>query len=108
MGEKQLREPRREIIREEWEIPAESDFWSNLGRGLIGLAFASALAAVPLADPVVQAIFVTVAVCTLIAGGGSLFVDRDVNRGRRPKRSRVIEEIVESGFTSSPKDRLSG
>ncbi len=86
---------RRVITREEWEIPAESDRWFNAGLMIIGIAAGAAIAVFTVDNSVVQAVFGTLAVCLLVGGAACLLVDRELNRSRRPKRSRVIDQTEE-------------
>ena len=96
-GAEEIRRPptRREILREEWDIPAESDRLFNVGLAIIVFAAGVGIAVIPLDDPVVQASLGTLAACLLVVGVACLFLNREVNRGRRPRRSRVIEETVD-------------
>lgn len=92
----QSRVKRRVIARQEREIPAESGVWFNLGLAVVGTAVGAAISAATLVNsPVVQAVLATIAVCAALAGASYFVVDHDVNRGRRVKRSEVIEEYVE-------------
>lgn len=103
---------RREIEREEWERPAESDAWRNWAFFILSLATAAGIAALSFADPVRRAVFLTASVFLLIGGIGCFFVDRAVNRGRRPKRTLLVERLVERSrpgpFTDPPKHRRPG
>jgi hypothetical protein len=86
---------RRVLTREEYEIPAESDRWFNIGLTILGIAAGAGIAALTVDNPVTQAVLGTLAACFLVGGMGCLLADREINRGRRLKRSRVIEDIAE-------------
>lgn len=86
---------RRVIEREEWEIPPESDRWFNVGLAILSTAVGAGIAVLTVDDLVVQAVLGTLAVCLAVGGVLCLLFDRELNRGRRPKRSRVIQKTVE-------------
>jgi uncharacterized oligopeptide transporter (OPT) family protein len=67
-----------------------------VGLAAIGIAAGSAVAAATVVDGVTtRAILWTVAACIALAGVSYLIVHHDVNRGRRVKRSEVVEEYSE-------------
>lgn len=80
------------IERAEWEIPPESDRWFNIGLTILGIAAGAGIAALTVDELVVRAALGTLAVCLLAGGVSFLHFDHELNRGRRPKRSLVIEE----------------
>lgn len=90
------RHQRRVIRRQVREIPPESNLWFAVGLAAIGIAAGSAVAAATVVDGVTtRAILWTVAACIALAGVSYLIVHHDVNRGRRVKRSEVVEEYSE-------------
>ncbi|HEX6782027.1 MAG TPA: hypothetical protein VF125_08360 [Solirubrobacterales bacterium] len=87
---------RRVIRRQVREIPVESNVWFAIGLAAVGIAAGAALTAATVVDnPVVIAILWTVATCVALAGASYFIVHHDVNRGRRIKRSEVVEEYAE-------------
>jgi drug/metabolite transporter (DMT)-like permease len=88
---------RRVIDRREREIPPESSIWFNLGLAAVGIAAGAAAAAVTVVDSAVaEAVLWTSSAFVLVAGISYFFVHREVNRGRRVKRSQVIEDVEET------------
>jgi hypothetical protein len=97
---------RRVIDREEYELPAESSLWSNLAITTFGLAVGVAVAALDQDRPVLRGVLWTLGACLAIGAAVFFFVHRDVNRGRRPRRSLVIEEVVDqSGWSTPPANK---
>jgi drug/metabolite transporter (DMT)-like permease len=100
-GNQDARTPRREvkrrlIYRQEREIPPESDVWLNLGLAIVGIAAGAAIAAATVVrNPVTEAILWTASACLTVTGFSYLLVHREVNRGRRLRRSQVIEDVEE-------------
>jgi hypothetical protein len=85
----------RVLDREEWEVPAQTDRWFNVGLMIISIAAGAAIAALSVERPVARAVLWTLAACLGVAGVGCLLLDREINRGRRSKRSRVVEETMD-------------
>jgi hypothetical protein len=87
---------RRVINRQEREMPDESSVWFNLGFAAISIAAGAATAAATVVhDPIIEAVLWTVAACAALAALSYFLAHHDVNRGRRVKRSEVIEEYME-------------
>lgn len=84
------------ITRQVREIPAESNVWFNLGMVAVGIAAGAAItAASVVGSSVTKAILWAVAGCVALAGISYFVAHLDVNRGRRVKRSQVVEEYTE-------------
>lgn len=93
----------RRITRHEREWPDPSTIWRGAGGVFVGIAAGAVLTAVAAAEGSVPAIPLpwAVAAASAIFAAFCLVAHWDVNRGRRIKRSEIVDEVEdgESGFS---------
>lgn len=85
---------RRRVVRVEREVPAESRIWLDVGLLMFTVAVSAAFVALALSDDVkVRALELWIVAVAALLNAATCFVAHwDVNRGRKAKRSEVIEE----------------
>jgi hypothetical protein len=85
---------RRWIMRSEWEKPDPSTSWRGASGVAVAIAATAILAALTVskADAPTVSLAWAIGIAALLAAGVCLLAHLDVNRGRKAKRSEVIEE----------------
>ena len=87
-------EARRWLIKFEWEKPDPSTTWRGAGGVAVAIAATAFLAALTLSTttgPKVS-LLLAVGIASLVVAIACLLAHLDVNRGRKAKRSEIIEE----------------
>lgn len=87
-------ENRRWVIRSEWEKPDPSTIWRGAGGISVAIAATAILAALTVSKTNAPKISLpwVIGAAALVVAGVCLVAHLDVNRGRRAKRSEIIEE----------------
>lgn len=87
-------DPRRWLIRHEWDKPDPSTSWRGAGGVAVAIGATAILAALTVSRANAPRISLAwaIGIAALVVAGLCLVAHLDVNRGRKAKRSEIIEE----------------